>query len=189
MFDIVSEIGAGTSALAVAVSVFSAWYQRRQTQIMQIALDRALDSDVSDGESRSKFERNFRALLNKRLSDVRVKLRQDFKDEIDKVLRTQPMVEYSNSMLNISNLIRDQAVITDLAQDSDRTKAEITGMRDQIVAETGRYASDIEAHGRDIEVLQQRLEALRVRLNYLDMIRGQIQQIGQQLVQMTSQQD
>lgn len=180
-------IGTATGIAAVLVSGFSTWFQHRQIQLMERGLDAAFDSDTSDSATTNKMERKFRALLNKRLSDVRGKMRQEFRDEINRQFQAGPLTQYSDSMLGISKLLADQAAITELARDSNKAKVEIESMRDQVFAETGKYASELETHNREIEAIAQRLETLRVRLNYLDMLRGQMQQIGQQLVQITSQ--
>jgi hypothetical protein len=186
MLDVATTVGTIGSAIVSLVALGSVVYQRRQTQIMEAGLERAANEDLDAPEigTGTAMEKKLRMVINKRLSENRAKMKQDFAtqlERIERMLDEEHIKEYSNYITGLIQLLDDQKVIKDLAGDVTKMHAEVITSEERVLAETGRYSADIAAHGHELEGLQQQIE------NMQNGIRTQIRTIAQQLLQMTSQ--
>lgn len=182
MFDVTAMVGTIGGIFGSLMALGSVVYQRRQTQLMAVGLEKSFE--ISEGETGTESERKLRAVINKRLSENRVKLRQEFVprlDRLEQILDDNHIKDCGSNLATLIRLLDDQQDIKDLADDATRKHTEIMTVQERVLAETGRYSADIATHGREIEVLQQQLEDLQ------NGIRTQIRAITQHLLQMTSQ--
>lgn len=186
MFDVTSMVGTVGGVLGSVVALSSIIYQRRQTQIMEAGLERAAneDLDAPEIETGTAMEKKLRMVINKRLSENRAKMKQDFATQLERferMLDEEHIKEYSNYITGLIQLLDDQKVIKDLALDVRRMHAEVITSQERVLAETGRYSADITSQGREIDALQQQLDNLQ------GGIRTQIRAIAQHLIEMTGQ--
>ncbi len=165
---IVGIIGGGIGVLAAILSVI---YQRRQTRLMEGQVDRAIevkitrDLDAPEGVIDNKL----RAFLNRRLSDIRTQMRQEFSQRLDEIIR---MIEDSH--------IADRR---DIAVDA------VTLLSDQkgAVADFKEFNGKVSILESEIQTLQQAVEDIRNGVGGQAMVRAQIRGIAQQLLHMSGQ--
>lgn len=192
VFDIVAIVSTSAGVLGVVAGLGSFVNQRRQTQIMQAGLEKEIAKEFEEPESDSEvqMESKLKGVINRRLNDVRKKMRDEFNPrfvQIEQNLRQDYITEYSHILANLSQLLHDEQDIRGVANEVRAIRAEIVEAKERIMAETGRYTTDIAMHGREIEALQQKLDDMSQGIGYPDMVRAQIRAIAQQLLQMTSQ--
>src|SRR5258708_15928232 len=104
MFDVTTLLGNlfGFAGFVTAISALV--YQRRQTQIMETGLEKAIEVKItrefeaSEGETGTEIEGKLRAVIRKRLSDNRARRRQEFYprlDQIEATLRKRHAMTYT----------------------------------------------------------------------------------------------
>lgn len=196
MFDITTILGVAPGVFGMVAGLGSVLYQRRQTQIMEEGLEKAIEVkitrelDVSEGDPGTQIESKLRAVINRRLSDNRVAMRKEFGprlDHIEQELQERRINEYSNLLGTLQRLLNDQQDIKDVAAEARGIKSDIVSVQERILAETGRYSVDIANHTHEIETIQQQLDDLRLGVVNPEAARAQIRAIAQQLLQLTSQ--
>lgn len=196
MFDLLTVVGTSTGVLGMVAGLGSVVYQRRQTQIMEAGLEKAIEVkitrefDAPEGETGSQMESKLRAVINRRLNDNRVAMRKEFGprfEQIERELQERQITEYSNLLKTLQRLVNDKQDIKEVAEEVRGIGTNVTAAQERILAETGRYSVDIAAHGREIETMQQQLEDMRRGSVPPDLVRAQIRSIAQQLLQMTNQ--
>jgi flagellar capping protein FliD len=186
MFDVSATVGVVGGVFGSITALGSVLYQRRQTLIMEAGLDRAANEDLDSPEVKTgtALERKLRMVINKRLSDYRTKMRQDYDPRL---VRLEQMVSrydfkvYDDNMRTLIGLLDDQKNIKDIATETREIRAEVLTAQERILAETGRYSVEIATHGREIESIQQHLEDLQ------NSIRAQMRAIAEHMLQMTGQ--
>jgi hypothetical protein len=95
-------MGSIVGILGGATGVVSLVNQHRQTQLMEIGLERAFETP--EGAAGKGFERKIREVINRRLSDTRAKMRQEFDariNHIEQELKADRITEYSCILLNL----------------------------------------------------------------------------------------
>lgn len=180
-------VGSVVGVLGGITGVVSLVNQRRQTEIMEKGLERAFD--VPEGETGKGFERKIRAIITRRLTETRAKMKQDFDArlyQIEQELKADHITEYKHILLNLSESLRDGKTISDLAEDAKRIRGEIQVTQEHIQAETGRNSGDIAIQGREIEGLHQLVEDMRKGIEFHDSVLTQIRLIAEQLVKIAS---
>lgn len=190
MLDVATIVGSIVGIIGGVAGVVSSVNQHRQTRIMEIGLERAIEAP--EGDTGTGIESKFTALVNKRLSDTRRNLRDEYRPRLERIEATlherQSMDMGSQTIIrNLSESLRDGKTISDIAEEARRIRGEIAAAQERILAESGRYSTDIAALGREVEGLQQQIEDMRNGIGYHDLVRMQIRLIGEQLLRMTSQ--
>lgn len=192
VFDIATIVSTSAGVLGVVAGLGSYVNQRRQTQIMQAGLEKEIAKEFEEPESDSgvQMESKLKGVISRRLNDMRKKIKDDFNprlDQIERQLQQDYITEYSRILANLSQLLHDEQDILGIANEVRAIRAEIIQAQERIMAETGRYTSDIATHGREIGMLQQQLDDVRHGIGDPDTLRAQIRAMAQQLLQMTSQ--
>ena len=196
MFDVTMLLGNlfGFAGFVTAISALV--YQRRQTQIMETGLEKAIEVKItrefeaSEGETGTEIEGKLRAVISKRLSDNRARMRQEFYprlDQIEAALRERHVMEYSSILTNLSNLLKDEEFIKQVAEEAKTVQQDVLTAQERILAESGRNTEDIGRQGREIEALEQQIEDMRNGIGYEDMARPYIRLIAEQLLRITTQ--
>ena len=186
MIDVSAMVGAVGGIFGSLMALGSVVYQRRQTQIMEAGLDSAANEDLDSPvvKTGTALERKLRTVINKRLSENRTKMRQEFGPRLDRaeqMLSQYDFKGYDNNLKSLIRLLDDQREIKGIADEAKGIRAEIISAQERILAETGRYGTDIVSHGREIEALQQQLEDMQ------NGTRTQIRAVAQHLLEMTGQ--
>lgn len=171
MFEVATVVGIVGGSIGILTAVVSLFIQLRQTRVMESQVDRAIEVkitrelDAPEGVIDSKL----RAFLNRRLSDIRKQMRDEFSQPLDEIIR---ILEDSH--------ITDRK---DIAVDSLRLLSE----QKDAVASFMEVNSKVGVLEHDIQALQQAVEDIQHGVGNQAMARAQIRQIAQQLLQMTGQ--
>lgn len=180
-------VGVIIGVLGGATGVVSLVNQRRQTQIMEVGLERAFETpESSTGKA---FERKIREVINRRLSDTRAKMRQEFEARINPIeqeLKAEHITEYTRILLNLSESLRDGKTISELAEEAKRIQDEILADQERIVAKSDRNSSDIAVQGLEIGELQRQLEIIQQGIAFHDSVLKQMRWIAEQMMQITN---
>lgn len=169
--SIIATIGGAIAIPATISTVFSGLYQRRQTQLMEAQVDRQIevtitrDLDAPEGAIDGKL----RAFLNRRLSDIRTQMRQEFGqrlDDITRILEDSHVMERKDIAANALTLYTDQ--------------------RDA-VAKFEESNNRMGALEQQVQALQRAVEDIRNGVGNQAMVRAQIHGIAEQLLRMTGQ--
>ena len=171
MFEVASVVGIVGGSIGILTAVVSLFFQLRQTRVMESQVDRAIEVkitrelDAPEGAIDSKL----RAFLNRRLSDIRTQMRQEFSQRLDEIIR---MIEDSH--------IADRR---DIAMDA------VTLLSDQkgAVADFKEFNGKVSILESEIQTLQQAVEDIRNGVGNQAMVRAQIRGIAQQLLHMSGQ--
>lgn len=188
MLDVATIVGSIVGIVGGATGIVSMVNQRKQTQIMEIGLERAFE--LPEGETGKGFERKIRTLLTKRLYDTRTRLKQEFDTRINQIeqeLKADHIMEYKHILTNLSDLLRDGKTISDVADDVKRIRGEILATQESIQTQSGRNSDEIVALEREITQLQQRVEDMRKGIGVHDSVLKRMRSIAEQLLQITSQ--
>jgi len=171
VFEVATAVGIVGGSIGILTAVVSLFIQLRQTRVMESQVDRAIEVkitrelDAPDGAIDSKL----RAFLNRRLSDIRKQMRDEFSQRLDEIIR---ILEDSH--------ITDRK---DIAVDSLRLLSE----QKDATASFMEVNSKVSVIEHDIQALQQAVEDIQHGVGNQAMARAQIRQIAQQLLQMTGQ--
>lgn len=150
-------------------------------------LERAFETP--EGETGKGFERKIRAVINRRLSETRAKMRQDFDarlNQIEQELKADHITEYKHILMNLSESLRDGKTISDLAEEAKRIREEILMTQERIQAETGRNSSDIVTQGQEISGLHQQVGDMRKGIEFHDSVLKQMRLIAEQLIKIAN---
>ena len=171
MLEVASVFGIVGGSIGILTAVVSLFLQLRQTRVMESQVDRAIevkitrDLDAPEGVIDNKL----RAFLNRRLSDIRAQMRQEFGqrlDELTRVLEDSHVMDRKDIAFDSLHLLSEQ-------KDATASFMEVNGK--------------VSVLEHDIQVLQQAIEDIQHGVGNQVMARAQIRQIAQQLLQMTGQ--
>lgn len=124
------------------------------------------DLDAPEGV----IDTQLRAFSNRRLSDTRTQMRQEFGQSFDAIKR-----------------ILDESHVTDRRDLAVDTVRLLSGQKDA-VEHFKKFNSKVSMLENEIRVLQQAIEDIQNGVGNQAMVRAQIRGIAQQLLEMTGQQ-
>lgn len=187
MFDAAFTISILFGIVGCISGLGSVAYQRRQTQLMERAIE------APEGDTDAK-ESKFTALVNKRVSDTRKILRDEYRPrlaEIERVLRDSHIAEYTDVLgkvfKQLDDAAQDAARIKAIAEEAGRVQNEIGSLQESIQAKSSKNSSDIDALGHEINGLVQQIENMRKGIEVHDSVVKRVRSIAEQLLQITSQ--
>ena len=166
-----SFLGIAGAIVAIITALVSAWYQRRQAQIMESQVDRQIEVKITrDLEApESAINSELRLFVSKRLGDVRGQMRQEFGQRLDDIDR----------MLAESHIMERR----DIAEDSLRVLSDQKDAMEIVKASNGK----LNTLNDEMKALQQVVEDIRQGVGNQAMVRAQIRGIAEQLLRMTNQ--
>lgn len=171
MVNITTALGVVGGVVGILTGVFSLVYLRRQTQLMADQVGKELeikitrDLDAPDSLDDSKL----RAVLNRRLGDVRSQLRQEFNPRIEEIMR----------MLQDAHIPERKDVLEDAIR--------LLSVHNDALEGYAESNSKVLVLERQVQALQQATEDIRNGVGNQAMVRVQIRGIAEQLLRMTGQ--
>lgn len=164
-------VGIIGGVVAILTAIFSVVYLRRQTLLMASQVDRAIevkitrDLDAPEGVIDTKL----RAFLNRRLSDIRSQMRQEFGqsfDEIRRILAESHVIDRRDIAVDSMRLLSDQK---------------------DAVNDFKEFSTKVGVLENEIQILQQAIEDIHNGVGNQAMVRAQIRGIAEQLLHLTGQ--
>ena len=170
-------VGIVGGAVAILTAIASVLYLRRQTLLMAAQVDKQIeikitrDLDAPEGV----VDNTLRAFLNKRLSDIRSQMRQEFGSGFQ---------ELGARVNSLERILEDSHVVDrkDIAEDALRL---LSDQKDAMELVKGSN-SKLSALEQEIQSLQRAMEDIRNGVGNHAMVRAQIRGIAEQLLRMTT---
>lgn len=168
MSAVTTTIGTIGGVIAILTAIFSLLYLRRQTQLMAAQLDKEIEIKITrDLDAPEGIDNKIRTVLNRRLSDVRSQMRQEFNPRFDEIHR----------ILDESHLGQRR----DIAEDSLRLLADQKDAVEGFKESTNK----VNMLEHEIQELQQTVDDIRNGVGNQAMVRAQIRGIAEQLMRLT----
>ncbi|GEM_PF-5286223 len=170
MLDVATGIGIGLGIFGSLTALGSMIYQRRQTQLMEVGLERALESP--EGDSGTSLEKRLRMIINNRLSSFRSRMRAEIKQDVDpRLTEIERLLQIptNESALHLwHEIATKQASLDALLRDIQDAQQKIAAIEQHIVeeAERTKYAMQMEGQ-RILEELvgaKQEIDATEQRI-------------------------
>lgn len=184
MAEIASIVGTVGGVVAVLTAIFSVIYLRKQTLLMASQVDKEIEVKITrDLEAPEGVDTKLRSYLNRRLSDVRTTLRQEYGPRLDGSERKLEDHLRGHHDTGQRDIAQDALKLLSKQQDAvegfEESNSKVSVLEHEI-QKIGMLEDEIQA-------LQQTVRDIRSGVGNQGMVRAQIRGIAEQLLSMTGQ--